>query len=1245
MSPQGPFCQVDNTNRTCQVGETFTLTNGGRKTHVVMCLPQRSRTLAGCLCSAIWSERDDVRIARSWPPMAADEMAQGLHEGWLMAGNCSRALTLAGGRAKLPGGALCTVLENSCSSMPGKAFPPPSPNIFWQVTSRDDQGWDFCADPTYDKERAAQPNDTAVALAALPVNVRGGVSLTTQAGCTCSPLNWTYYPAVVQDADQQFSSLLGCANPDEDPLGAWCPVDPRSCPSYYGAKQPAVGDVPPSLLNRVYFDYCQPVRNKTEAGCLCMGNWKPTFNSSWESRPNPSGVGDLPDPARVTRFSGGVCGNPAELRRERAWCYVDHRTCQTQPAGTADQTGELLWDFCPPGTAEAQPAVAATNPPVLPIAAAAAAAGVSRRALKSSALQWANSIPGVHDMPPPGSGSGGYSSAQYPFVSGDVEFGAAPSHDRDSAFRSGGMQHGGHLPGVPHSQYAAGVGAKPAMLQLPERYGAGHYAAGLPAASAGAIHVGHVHSKDAAAAPGSALFSSYSDSAGFNNDGSMAVSSQQSTLPLLPGALQPRSAPAGSTGSSGSGAAHAAIASRNELHAAAAAEAEARAASLAAKWETGKRVGGSGSGRGIAAAAPALPTMVEGKEQHHQQQQHPQQPQPLPGGDDPHRPPVARILSSPFAHNTNYLPPLASTEPSVNYEPPSAVYGPAALFGKHGGAADVGVLHRVDEMSGTLTRALANGQSHSQQQQQSHKAEGSAAAAAAPNALHVATSGATTPSSAVSQGLNRGPPTPGSKDHARPHGYASSDSDSKRGSRVSWISGLVTQLSNGVYGSAGRGGGEDGSGSGYSGLGDTQMSGLSGLTGMSSWAGTDHHAAGSSGTPGASSAAAAAAGRPPSGAASSASSRLGSDRMMYVTQSVAPPATRHLSGPCLDPNWEFDRGKAVRVLLQVNEEDASQPVTLLLLVPAPPPRPEVLAQIVLPSDKPMAGVDMAIDANRDLAFPSNSFLGQGAFGQVHRALYRGRNPVAVKMLTDPDLRSADPETLRSFKEELSIMAKLEHANIVKCFGGNLEGSNPFIVTELCMCSLDKMIGHYKRKWGTGLPLRHTLGIGLGIASALWHMHPSIVHRDLKPQNVLLDDAGTAKVTDFGLSRMKTHTFVSTQHVEAGTASYMAPECFKGNQGLSEKVDCYALGCLLLECVTGERPWKGCNMVQVAYQVAMEDNRPPLPAVDPRHCPLELVQLIDDTWATNPRERPSSGEIMKRLAQLIRVYVPPDEEDE
>jgi hypothetical protein len=66
----------------------------------------------------------------------------------------------------------------------------------------------------------------------------------------------------------------------------------------------------------------------------------------------------------------------------------------------------------------------------------------------------------------------------------------------------------------------------------------------------------------------------------------------------------------------------------------------------------------------------------------------------------------------------------------------------------------------------------------------------------------------------------------------------------------------------------------------------------------------------------------------------------------------------------------------------VNLEDEDRPVSLILMCSAPPPRPEVLAQIVLPADPPQAGVDLAIDANRDLAFPSNSFLGAGAFGQV-----------------------------------------------------------------------------------------------------------------------------------------------------------------------------------------------------------------------------------------------------------------------
>lgn len=93
--------------------------------------------------------------------------------------------------------------------------------------------------------------------------------------------------------------------------------------------------------------------------------------------------------------------------------------------------------------------------------------------------------------------------------------------------------------------------------------------------------------------------------------------------------------------------------------------------------------------------------------------------------------------------------------------------------------------------------------------------------------------------------------------------------------------------------------------------------------------------------------------------------------------------------------------------------------------------------------------------------------------QVHRALLRGRHPVAVKMLTDPDLRGADTDTLRSFREELVIMAKLDHPHILRCYGGNLDvASNPFIVTELCECSLDKVRGADKGLLGKQQGYRH-----------------------------------------------------------------------------------------------------------------------------------------------------------------------------
>eukprot|EP00877_Chromochloris_zofingiensis_P009809 jgi/Chrzof1/5081/Cz15g10310.t1 len=100
------------------------------------------------------------------------------------------------------------------------------------------------------------------------------------------------------------------------------------------------------------------------------------------------------------------------------------------------------------------------------------------------------------------------------------------------------------------------------------------------------------------------------------------------------------------------------------------------------------------------------------------------------------------------------------------------------------------------------------------------------------------------------------------------------------------------------------------------------------------------------------------------------------------------------------------------------------------------------------------------------------------------------------------------------------MSKLSHPNIMHCYGGNLTCSRPFIVMELCECSLAQMIEAHHAATGQGLPLRVTLEVASDITAALWHIHPSIVHRDLKSQNVLIDSAGVAEIADFGLARMK-----------------------------------------------------------------------------------------------------------------------------
>lgn len=135
--------------------------------------------------------------------------------------------------------------------------------------------------------------------------------------------------------------------------------------------------------------------------------------------------------------------------------------------------------------------------------------------------------------------------------------------------------------------------------------------------------------------------------------------------------------------------------------------------------------------------------------------------------------------------------------------------------------------------------------------------------------------------------------------------------------------------------------------------------------------------------------------------------------------------------------------------------------------------------------------------------------------------------------------------------------------------------------------------------------------------------PPVLHRDLKSANLLLDDSYTAKVCDFGLSRLKAQERSMTGN--CGTVQWMAPEVL-ANQRYAEPADVYSFGIILWEMLTGECPYEGMSAIQCALAVLNRDLRPNVP----QWCPPALSALIQACWDKNPDRRPSFAQIIMAL---------------
>jgi serine/threonine protein kinase len=138
--------------------------------------------------------------------------------------------------------------------------------------------------------------------------------------------------------------------------------------------------------------------------------------------------------------------------------------------------------------------------------------------------------------------------------------------------------------------------------------------------------------------------------------------------------------------------------------------------------------------------------------------------------------------------------------------------------------------------------------------------------------------------------------------------------------------------------------------------------------------------------------------------------------------------------------------------------------------------------------------------------------------------------------------------------------------------------------------------------------------------------PPVLHRDLKSANILLDESYTAKVCDFGLSRLKSQDRSMTGN--CGTVQWMAPEVL-ANQSYNEKADVFSYGIICWELLTRQCPYEGMSAIQCAMAVLNRNQRPEIP----RWCPPPLHALIRRCVKKDPKERPTFTQILDALDKM------------
>jgi tRNA A-37 threonylcarbamoyl transferase component Bud32 len=262
-------------------------------------------------------------------------------------------------------------------------------------------------------------------------------------------------------------------------------------------------------------------------------------------------------------------------------------------------------------------------------------------------------------------------------------------------------------------------------------------------------------------------------------------------------------------------------------------------------------------------------------------------------------------------------------------------------------------------------------------------------------------------------------------------------------------------------------------------------------------------------------------------------------------------------------------------------------------------------------------------------------VGSGGMSTVYRAFDTVlERQVAIKLMHREI--AGDSDQLERFSREARAVAKLNHPHVVGVIdAGEEDGddgfSTPYIVFEYVEGeTLKDRIRRHGR-----LPVSEAIAYAIEIARALGCAHASmIVHRDVKPQNVLVDEEGAAKVTDFGIARSLAQEGLTADGRVLGTTDYVSPEQALGHL-VSGQSDIYSLGIVIFEMLTGDVPFKGENQVAVAMKHVREE----LPDVQVRRPEVSasLAAVLDRATAKDlDRRYPDADTLIADLEEVLAI---------